>query len=79
MENKELKPCPFCGSTKLGLSERVNSRKRMEASYRVAVYCKNCNCYGPRILVKIKAPHTYPPLKDTNASRRLAADAWNNR
>ena len=75
----ELKDCPFCGSDKIGFSAKVASRKRNEANFHVAAYCKDCNCYGPRILVKIKSDKNYPQLNDKTMQYKLAADAWNNR
>jgi Lar family restriction alleviation protein len=46
---KELKPCPFCGSEKLDVSDKTTTiswkRKR-----HVSIYCKYCNSYGPRVL-----------------------------
>lgn len=35
------KPCPFCNSTKLDISEKTNGH--------ICVYCENCNTYGPRV------------------------------
>lgn len=38
----EKKSCPFCDSTNLDISEKGNKK---------CVYCKDCNTYGPRVLV----------------------------
>lgn len=48
-----LKPCPFCGSTKLDISvKRVQTNEY--TNYRTCVYCKNCNSYGPRVVRNTK-------------------------
>lgn len=36
------KPCPFCNSTKLDISEKTNGH--------ICVYCRSCFTYGPRVL-----------------------------
>ena len=44
---EELKPCPFCGGTNLDFSHRSGSS--YSENYRIAVYCKSCRAYGPRL------------------------------
>ena len=79
----KLKSCPFCGSTKLDFSS-----KRVETydytNYRTCVYCKNCNSYGPRVLVKHVEPNEpyYLQTIDTDGyeeAKAKAIEAWNNR
>ena len=36
------KPCPFCNSTKLDISEKTNGH--------ICIYCRSCLTYGPRVL-----------------------------
>lgn len=36
------KPCPFCNSTKLDISNKSNGH--------TCVYCRSCLTYGPRVL-----------------------------
>ena len=39
----ELKPCPFCGSEKIGVRRRRGGRPGHQAPYyREIVYCKKC-------------------------------------
>lgn len=47
----ELKPCPFCGSTKLDYSSKT-SQSSTGRTYHVVVYCRKCRAYGPRVLVR---------------------------
>ena len=76
----ELKPCPFCGGEKMGVSEKSVSRDYNTAvQYQVAVYCKGCNTYGPRVLTeKIKCV-VYPKRFDFDKAREEATEAWNRR
>jgi Lar family restriction alleviation protein len=70
----KLKPCPFCGGNNLGISNKVTTisfkRKR-----HVAVYCKNCNAYGARIV----ADETNYPEFCSGKSKMRAIELWNNR
>ena len=60
----DAKPCPFCGSTKLDISDKTNGH--------TCVYCRSCQTYGPIVLVyrlpdKIKPwpnIHYFKSLKD---------------
>ena len=77
----ELKPCPFCGSTKLGISEKSTARDYGTAvQYRVTVYCKKCNTYGPRVLTEKVKSNVYPrPFVDFENAKEKASEAWNSR
>ena len=75
----ELKPCPFCGGAKMDVSQKVVARDHgTKVQYRVAVYCKSCNTYGPRVLTeKIKV---YSEQRvDFEKARESAIEAWNRR
>lgn len=48
MDTSNLKPCPFCGSTKLDISSK-RAQTYDITNYRVCIYCRNCNSYGPRV------------------------------
>lgn len=48
--------------------------------YHVAVYCKNCNTYGPRVLTEKVKSNVYPsPFVDFEKAENKAIDAWNRR
>ena len=66
---EELKPCPFCGSTKLDFSHKVGDYHGDK--YRIAIYCKSCKAYGPRLLT------TNHYLK--NEDKQLLITKWNER
>lgn len=74
----QLKPCPFCGSKKLGYSIKVASRTRDTANYHVCMYCKDCNCYGKRVLTHVN-DRCRRNVENNAELRKLAEEAWNNR
>ena len=81
--NYNLKPCPFCGSMKLDISAK-RSQTYDYTNYRTCVYCKACNTYGPRVLVRCNKPDTPPYLQIMNIdyneeAKAKAIGAWNNR
>lgn len=39
---KNAKACPFCGSSNFDISHKSNGH--------IAVFCKGCHTYGPRVL-----------------------------
>jgi len=70
----ELKPCPFCGSTKLDISaKRVQTYDY--TNYRTCVYCKNCNSYGPRVLIRCNEHNTPARLQFMNIDYNEEAKA----
>ena len=77
----ELKPCPFCGGAKLDVSEKSVARDYgTMRCYHVAVYCKDCNTYGPRVLTEKVKNNVYPsPFVDFEKAREKAEEAWNRR
>lgn len=76
----ELKPCPFCGSTKLDISSKtvtgalVNGRK-----YRIAVYCKKCNAYGPRVVTGTDDFFKWLDEDTYDLTAKQAMIKWNER
>lgn len=76
MEQKLLKPCPFCGSDRINYS--VKTTGRWERKYHVAMYCKDCNCYGARILITPKE-NNRSDIEKNELYRKLAEEAWNTR
>jgi Lar family restriction alleviation protein len=50
----EIKPCPFCGSSDLGIGRSKEDRE----GYPTYVYCATCGASGPRIYTRDKAVFT---------------------
>lgn len=76
----ELKPCPFCGGTKLGFSSKTVSRKYGSCrAYHGSIYCKDCNAYGARVLSET-IKNVYP-MQDVDFDKleSRAIEAWNRR
>ena len=76
----ELKPCPFCGGTKLGFSSKTVARKYgSHRAYHGSIYCKGCNAYGARVLSET-IKNVYPmPDVDFELLEVRAIEAWNRR
>ena len=72
----KLKSCPFCGSNNIDYS--VKTTGRWERKYHVAMYCKDCNCYGKRILITPTETSRYDVERNIKY-KQLAIDAWNDR
>lgn len=69
-------PCPFCGSDNIGYSIKTMGRRANK--YHVAMYCKDCNCYGKRTIVDGKNEFR-SGIEKIPEYKQLAIDAWNTR
>ena len=72
----KIKCCPFCGSDKIDYS--IKTTGRWERKYHVAMYCKDCNCYGKRILITPLETSRYDVERNVKY-KQLAINAWNTR
>lgn len=72
----KIKSCPFCGSNNIDYSIKTCGNYRKQ--YHVAMYCKECNCYGKRTLIKPTETTRWEIGKNENY-RELAITAWNTR
>lgn len=76
----ELKPCPFCGGTKLKVDSKRSNNTRWEAgkpiaAHVVTVRCKRCFARGPATSVLL-GEHEYGAIRKGEES---AIEAWNRR
>lgn len=82
MDTSNLKPCPFCGSTKLDISEK-RAQHFDTVNYRTCVYCRTCKSYGPRVLVsasEVENNHDWAALHKLQEQGQLKAiEYWNKR
>ena len=76
----DLRECPFCGGSNLGFSSKTVSRKYGSCrAYHGAIYCKDCNCYGARVLSET-IRNSYPMQEvDFDELESRAIEAWNRR
>ena len=72
----ELKCCPFCGGEDIVYS--VKTAGRWERKYHVAMYCKDCNCYGKRVLIT-PTENTRYDVEHNEEYKKLAINSWNTR
>lgn len=76
MSENNLKPCPFCGSNNIDYSIKTCGSYR--GQYHVAMYCKDCNCYGKRTLIEPTETARWE-IEKNSQYKELAMQAWNTR
>ena len=76
MNKTKLKPCPFCGSNNIDYSIKTCGSYR--GQYHIAMYCKKCNCYGKRTLIKPIETARWE-IEKNESYKELAIIAWNTR
>ena len=76
MSEIKLKNCPFCGSNNIDYSIKTCGSYR--GQYHIAMYCKECNCYGKRTLIK-PTETSRCDIEKNNEYKELAIQAWNTR
>lgn len=75
--NEELKPCPFCGSTRLSIkSRRRKAGLGMEIAATYSVRCNVCKARGG--VAGIDTSRREYLEKKVNAEK-IAVDMWNRR
>lgn len=70
--NKELKPCPFCGNSKVKLVKK-NIIYKGHKAYVASIRCNCCNARGGTI-INLTVP--YAVKEDVEA---IACERWNRR
>ena len=76
MNEIKLKPCPFCGSNNIDYS--IKTCGSYKKQYHIAMYCKECNCYGKRTLIK-PIETARREIEKNESYKELAIVAWNTR
>ena len=71
-----LDPCPFCGYTDIKYSVKTTSLS-FKRAWHIAMYCNNCHCYGPRVLIRQDNSLTRHKVEHSVEFRMLAEKAWN--
>ena len=71
----ELKPCPFCGSTKLTVVSKHNGTHYYCGTHSFTVRCNKCYARGSTSSCKVeKGKHN-----DEKEARQRAIELWNTR
>lgn len=71
--SKEIKPCPFCGSENIDYSIKTTN-----GGYHMSMYCKECHCYGARVLIKHFENGRFL-IERNETYKELAIKEWNTR
>lgn len=69
----ELKPCPFCGNTKLKIESKHNGKWSTVGTHAASVRCSKCHARGPTASCKVEK---YKYSAD-EVTRQKAAELWN--
>lgn len=71
----ELKPCPFCGGTKLKIDSKRTFKYGKEKHCSVTVRCMKCHARGP--VVGINMPNGH--YNEREICEKEVDEAWNRR
>lgn len=71
----ELKPCPFCGGTKLKIDSKRASQCGKTAHCYVSVRCMKCHARSP--VVGINMPNGH--YNEREICKTAVIEAWNRR
>ena len=80
MSEIKLLPCPFCGSHNIDYSVKTMGLRAKK--YHVAMYCKDCNCYGKRAIVDVECDGYYAfrfEVERNPKYKEIAINNWNTR
>ena len=78
MMEVELKPCPFCGNTKLKIASKHHGHHYYEGTHSASVRCSKCHARGPTVSCKVdKENRRYACGADTETKLK-AAELWNS-
>ena len=53
----EIKPCPFCGNTKLKVESKHHGNHYYEGTHSATVRCSKCHARGPTASCKVEEEH----------------------
>lgn len=69
----ELKPCPFCGNTKLKIESKHHGHHYYEGTHSASVRCSKCHARGPTASCKVEKGKYHTD----EATNQKAAELWN--
>lgn len=71
--NIELKPCPFCGNTKLKIESKHHGTHYYTGTHSASVRCNKCHARGPTASCKVEKGKYHTD----EATNLKAAELWN--
>lgn len=72
-----MKSCPFCKKNDIKFSV-TTTQIAFKRAWHLAMYCNNCHCYGPRVLVHQEGSMSRHTLQRDPQYRNMAEQAWNS-
>lgn len=70
----KVNPCPFCKSKRIGYSLKIHGH--FDKVFHAAMYCKDCNAYGPRVLIHPGDKDRYE-IQINKLYQEMAINLWN--
>jgi Lar family restriction alleviation protein len=70
----EIKPCPFCGNTKLKVESKHHGSHYYEGTHSATVRCSKCHARGPTASCKVEKGKYHTD----EATNQRAIELWNN-
>jgi hypothetical protein len=73
----KLKPCPFCGNTKLKIASKHHGHHYYEGTHSASVRCSKCHARGPTASCKVDTENRRYACGADDATKLKAAELWN--
>lgn len=73
----ELKPCPFCGNTKLKIESKHHGTHYYTGTHSASVRCSKCHARGPTASCKVDTENRRYSCGADEATMIKAAEQWN--
>ena len=74
----EIKPCPFCGNTKLKVESKHHGHHYYEGTHSASVRCSKCHARGPTASCKVDREGRRYSCGADEATKQKAIELWNN-
>ena len=71
----EIKPCPFCGNTKLKVESKHNGKWHNTGTHSATVRCSKCHARGPTASCKVEKGKYHADEQ----TKQKAIELWNTR
>ena len=71
----EIKPCPFCGNTKLKVESKHHGAHYYSGTHSASVRCGKCHARGPTASCKVTKEQMHADQETNNR----AIELWNAR